>query len=83
MRVARKDRENLQLEVGKGLKEFIKDCPYSALKFYANGYYAEQLAKAKEILREYICINLLPPIERNFDDEVRLFEQAEQFLKEN
>ena len=43
----------------------------------------KQLTKAKEILREYICINILPPIERNFDDEVRLFEQAEQFLKEN
>lgn len=45
--------------------------------------YKKQLTKAKEILREYIRINLLPPIERNFDDEVRLFEQAEQFLKEN
>ena len=45
--------------------------------------YKKQLAKAKEILQEYICINLLPPIERNFDDEVRLFEKAEQFLKEN
>lgn len=43
---------------------------------------AIQLTKAKEILREYIRINLLPPIERNFDDEVKLFEQAEQFLKE-
>ena len=39
-----------------------------------------KLTKAKEILREYIRINLLPPIERNFDDEVKLFEQAEQFL---
>ena len=48
-----------------------------------NIYCKKQLTKAKEILREYICINLLPPIERNFDDEVRLFEQAEQFLKEN
>lgn len=54
LRVARKDRENLQLKVGKGLKEFAKDCPYSALKFYANGYYAEQLAKAKEILRKFL-----------------------------
>ena len=45
--------------------------------------YKKQLTKAKEILLEYIRINLLPPIERNFDDEVRLFEQAEQFLKEN
>lgn len=45
--------------------------------------YKKQLTKAKEILRGYIRINLLSPIERNFDDEVRLFEQAEQFLKEN
>lgn len=42
----------------------------------------DQFTKAKEILREYIRINLLPPIERKFDDEVKLFEQAEQFLKE-
>ena len=52
LRVARKDRENLQLKVGKGLKEFIKDCPYSALKLYANGYYVEQLTKAKEIIQK-------------------------------
>ena len=39
-------------------------------------------AEAKEILQDYIRINLLPPIERNFDDEVELFKQAEQFLKE-
>ena len=38
LRVAREDRKNLQLEVGKGL--------------YANRYYAEQLAKAKEIISE-------------------------------
>lgn len=44
--------------------------------------YKKQLTKAKEILLEYIGINLLQPIERNFDDEVRLFEKAEQFLKE-
>ena len=56
LRVARKDRKNLQLKVGKGLKEFIKDCPYSALKFYANGYYAEQLTKAKEIIKDYMTI---------------------------
>ena len=42
----------------------------------------QQLTKAKEILQEYIRINLMPPIERNFDDEVKLFKQAEQFLKE-
>lgn len=41
-----------------------------------------KLSKAKELLREYIRINLLPPIERKFDDEVKLFKQAEQFLIE-
>ena len=53
LRVARKDRKDLQLEVGKGLKEFIKDCPYSALKLYANGYYVEQLTNAKEIIKKF------------------------------
>lgn len=38
--------------------------------------------EAKKILREYIRVNLLPPIERNFDDESELFKQAERFLKE-
>ena len=52
LRVARKDRENLQLKVGKDLKEFIKDCPYSALKLYANGCYVEQFEKAKEMMIE-------------------------------
>jgi len=42
----------------------------------------KELEKAKEIIKEYIRINLLPPIERNFDDEVKLFKQAEQFLSE-
>ena len=40
------------------------------------------LGEAKKLLQEYIRVNLLPPIERNFDDEVELFKQAEQFLKE-
>lgn len=38
--------------------------------------------EAKELLREYIRINLLPPIDRIFD-KVKLFEQTEQFLKES
>lgn len=43
----------------------------------------KRIDEAKKILREYIRVNLLPPIERNFDDEVELFKQAEQFLKED
>lgn len=35
------------------MKEFIKDCPYSALKLYANGYYVEQLTNAKEIIKKF------------------------------
>ena len=47
LRVARKDRADLQLEVGKGLKEFIKDCPYSALKLYANAELEKENADLK------------------------------------
>ena len=86
LRVARKDRENLQLKVGKGLKEFIKDCPYSALKFYANGYYAEQLTKAKEIIRKFsefvnnkVEYDLEHPQEQT-DLWNELCEKAEEFL---
>ena len=76
LRVARKDRENLQLKVGKGLKEVIKDCPYSALKLYANGYYVEQLTKAKEIIKEMLSI--LP--KENIEGIYEITENAEQFL---
>ena len=77
LRVARKDRENLQLKVGKGLKEFIKDCPYSALKLYANGYYVEQLTKAKEIIQKLYNI-----VCGRSGDDWELIKQAEQFLRE-
>ena len=75
LRVARKDRKNLQLKVGKGLKEFIKDCPYSALKLYANGYYVEQLTTAKEIIQKLCDI----VCGRSGDDQ-ELLDRAEQFL---
>ena len=88
LRVARKDRKNLQLEVGKGLKEFIKDCPYSALKLYANGYYVEQLTNAKEIIKKF---SEFVNNDAEFDSEHpqehtdlwnELCEKAEQFIKE-
>ena len=87
LRVARKDRKNLQLKVGKGLKEFIKDCPYSALKLYANGYYVEQLTKAKEIIKDYMIISsnvtvCSVPEENRCINVLKLNKQAEQFLKE-
>ena len=90
LRVARKDRKNLQLKVGKGLKEFIKDCPYSALKLYANGYYAEQLTKAKEIIKDYMIIvkgahtTVCGVSEENRTINIlKLNKEADQFLKEN
>ena len=67
-----KEKENAELKE-KYVKN-ITDCDI------CDTYCNSQLTKAKEILREYIRINLLPPIERNFDDEVKLFKQAEQFL---
>ena len=89
LRVARKDRKNLQLEVGKGLKEFIKDCPYSALKLYANEYYAEQLTKAKEIIKDYMTIAKGShstvcgvPEENRTIYVLQLTEAAEQFISE-
>ena len=87
LRVARKDRKNLQLKVGKGLKEFIKDCPYSALKLYANGYYVEQLTKAKEIIKDYMTIAKGShstvcgvPEENRTIYVLQLNEEAEEFL---
>ena len=89
LRVARKDRKNLQLEVGKGLKEFIKDCPYSALKFYVNEYYAEQLTKAKEIIKDYMTIAKGShttvcgvPEENRTIYVLKLNEKAEQLIRE-
>lgn len=79
-KVAELEKENAELKELKKKKEeieimtnFCKTC---------KKMYTDLLSKAKEILQEYIRINLLPPIERNFDDEVKLFKQAEQFLKE-
>ena len=54
LRVARKDREDLQLNVAKGLKEFVKDYPATSLRYLANEKYVEQLIKAKEIIK-YLC----------------------------
>ena len=54
LRVARKDREKLQLDVAKGLKEFVKDYPATALRYLANEKYVEQLTKAKEIIEKML-----------------------------
>ena len=42
LRVARKDREKLQLDIAKGLKEFVKDYPATAIRFMANEKYVEE-----------------------------------------
>ena len=75
--VARKDRENLQLDVAKGLKEFIKDYPATSLRYLANEKYVEQLTKAKDLLvRLSTCLEG----HSNNNFEYELIKQAEQFL---
>lgn len=79
LRVARKDRENLQLEVARGLKEFVKDYPATALRFLANERYVEQLTKAKGLLKKWVeCFKPkggnIPPTPIQID--------TEQFLNE-
>ena len=70
------------------MKEFIKDCPYSALNLYANEYYVEQLTKTKEIIEKF---SEFVNNEAEFDSEHpqehtdlwnELCEKAEQFIKE-
>ena len=85
LRVARKDREDLQLDVAKGLKEFVKDYPATALRYLANEKYVEQLTKAKELLERLLItscnsdvLNLLP----NCSEVLRVRVEAEQFLSE-
>lgn len=77
LRVARKDRENLQLDVARGLKEFARDYPATALRYLANEKYVEYLDKAKNIIRD--LLSCLYTVEY---DCVSDLEQAEQFLKE-
>ena len=57
LRVARKDREDLQLDVARGLKEFVKDYPATSLRYLANEKYVEHFDKAKELLNEFMRIS--------------------------
>ena len=79
LRVARKDREKLQLDVAKGLKEFVTDFPATAFRYLANEKYIEQLSKAKEIIRELLnsCFGYNS---KTVNYEVKA--KAEQFLNE-
>ena len=81
MRVARKDRENLQLDVAKGLKEFVKDYPATSLRYLANEKYVEQLTKAKELIEE--LSSSLSVVGECEEEECELLNRAEQFLKDS
>ena len=81
LRVARKDRENLQLDVAKGLKEFVKDYPATSLRYLANEKYVEQLTKAKELIEE--LSSSLSVVGECDDEECELLNRAEQFLKDS
>lgn len=78
LRVARKDREKLQLDVAKGLKEFVKDYPATALRYLANEKYVEQLTKAKELIEE--LSSSLSVVGECGEEECELLNRAEQFL---
>lgn len=81
LRVARKDREDLQLDVAKGLKEFVKDYPATALRYLANEKYVELFDKAKELLNEFMRINKAS--DEDFEhDYSELIGETETFLKE-
>lgn len=50
LKVARYDRKNLEMEVGRGLREYIKDCPYSALKNFADAKIVDENEQLKKKL---------------------------------
>ena len=81
LRVARKDREKLQLDVAKGLKEFVKDYPATALRYLANEKYVEQLTKANKLIGE--LISSLSVVGECGEEECELLNRAEQFLKDS
>ena len=83
VKITELEKENAELKdyrLTTLAKQQTENQKYTVNLEHKLSWYDDQLTKAKEILREYIRINLLPPIERNFDDEVKLFKQAEQFL---
>jgi chromosome segregation ATPase len=86
LRVARKDREDLQLDVARGLQEFVKDYPATSLRYLANAKYVEQLTKAKELLEDLIRFQPYIDKEAMFlsigNEWKTAIYKAEQFLKE-
>lgn len=84
LRVARKDREKLQLDVAKGLKEFVKDFPATAIRYLANEEYVERLTKAKEIIKKLLHDLKDKDSEYTFALKTThpALTEAEEFLKE-
>lgn len=98
LRVARKDRENLQLKVAKGLKEFVKDFPATSIRYLANEKYVEENDELKEIIAKmnYVIIETFSNLTKAkslltkwiFDKPCTVSEQkdlisdTEQFLQE-
>ena len=91
LRVARKDRENLQLDVARGLKEFVKDFPATSLRYLANEKYVEQFTEAKEIIKKFSeFVNNEAGNDPEYPEYSQeqtdlwneLCDQAEQFLEE-
>lgn len=80
LRVARKDRENLQLDVAKGLKGFVKDYPATSLRYLANEKYVELFTKAKGVIEK--LLNAFASNDFFEEEELSAMEQAEQFLNE-
>ena len=83
-RIVELEKENLELKEEMKAKQVVLNDFKSRVETVTDRFdkKSSQLVKAREILQEYIRINILPPIERNFDDEVKLFNKAEQFLEE-
>lgn len=68
LRVARKDREELQLDVAKGLKEFVKDFPATAIRYLANEKYVEENENVINVVKqsEVPCMNLKKNMNHSF-----------------
>lgn len=56
LRVARKDRENLQDAVANGLEEFIKKKPHTSLRFLANKELKEENEHIRRLLGTAIIV---------------------------
>lgn len=69
LRVARKDRENLKADIANGLEEFIKEKPYTSLRFLANKEMKEKIKNVREKL-----FNLLGEYEiGNYENNIHQF----------